>query len=158
MMRSKNTLKAFTMIEVLIVIVILGVLAAVAIPKFAGASDNAKSSAVQSTVAGVRAAIATYRTSAVISGNAPYPTLAQLSDGSVLKFDIPVNPFSDVGGVQQVSQAQASVRGVSNSTVVGWNYYVDNNANPPEAIFYANSLDQTQVSDGSGGTQSANEL
>lgn len=151
-------MKAFTLVEVLIVVVILGVLAAVAVPKFASASDDAKTSAVQSTVAGVRSAIATYRTSAVIQGTPPYPTLAQLGDGSVLKFDLPINPFSGVGGVQGVSQAQAQARGVSNQTSVGWNYFVDNNANPPMSIFYSNSTQQTTASDGNGGKLTANDL
>lgn len=152
------TRRAFTLVEVLIVIVILGVLAAVAVPRFAGASDDAKASAVQSTVAGVRSAIATYRTSAVIQGNDPYPTLAQLSDGSVIKFEIPPNPFTDVGGIQSVSQAQAESRGVSNTSGAGWNYYVNNNADPAVAIFYANCDDATSEPDGAGGTRSANEL
>lgn len=150
--------KAFTLVEVLIVIVILGILAAVAVPRFAGASDDARTSATQSTVAGVRSAIATYRTGAVIQGNDPYPTLAQMTDGSVLKFTLPPNPFTDIGGVQAVSQAQAAARGVSNESTAGWNYFVDNNATPPTAIFYANSSATTTASDGAGGNQTANEL
>lgn len=150
--------KAFTLVEVLIVIVILGILAAVAVPQFAGASEDAKTSATQSTIAGVRSAIATYRTSAVIQGNAPYPTLDQLTDGSVLKFDLPPNPFTQAGGVQSVGQSQANARGVSNESSAGWNYFVDNNANPPVAMFYANSSTLTTAPDGNGGVLSANEL
>lgn len=150
--------KAFTLVEVLIVVVILGVLAAVVVPKFATANDDAKTSAAQSTVAGVRSAIATYRTSAVIQGNAPYPTLAQLGDGSVIRFDIPLNPFTGVGGIQSVGQAQADARGVSNQQRAGWNYFVDNSANPPTAIFYLNAADETTAADGSGGVLTANEL
>jgi hypothetical protein len=40
----------------------------------------------------------------------------------------------------------------------GWNYYVDNTATPPTAVFYANSEDITTASDGAGGFATANEL
>lgn len=131
--------KAFTLVEILIVVVILGVLAAVVIPKFATANDDA-------------------RTSAVILGEDPYPSLAQLEDGTVLKFDVPVNPFTSVAGIQSVGLSQAQARGVSNTATVGWNYYVDNSANPPIAVFYANTTAPTTAPDGSGGTLSANDL
>jgi len=150
--------RAFTLIEVLIVVVILGILAAVAIPKFASASDDAKTSAIQSTVAGVRSSIATFRTNAVIQGNAPYPSITQLTDGSVLKTNIPINSFTNVGSVQSVSLSQANSRAIVNPTLAGWNYYVDNTSNPPVAIFYANTDNATTAPDGSGGTLTANQI
>lgn len=151
-------IKAFSLVEVLVVVVVLGILSAIVIPQFAGASEDAKTAAVQSTVASVRSAIATYRTAAVIQGNAPYPTLDQLTDGTVLKFDLPLNPFTEVGNVQSVGRAQAEARGVSNETGFGWNYFFDNNSTPPVAIFYANSTAQTSAPDASGGVLGASEL
>lgn len=50
--------KAFTMIELIFVIVILGILAAVAIPKFVNVTDDAKIAAEQGVAGGVRSAIA----------------------------------------------------------------------------------------------------
>jgi prepilin-type N-terminal cleavage/methylation domain-containing protein len=49
--------KAFTLIELIFVILILGVLTAVAVPKFSGLSDNAKISAELSTVSSVQVAL-----------------------------------------------------------------------------------------------------
>ena len=158
MKQVKQAKKAFTLVEVLIVVVILGILAAVAVPKFASASDDAKTTAVQSTVAGVRASIATFRTNAVIQGNDPYPTLVELTDGTVIKVNIPANSFSQMVSIQSVTQVQANARSVSNKASFGWNYFVDNSATPPTAIFYANSDDPTTAPDGSGGTLTANEI
>lgn len=153
----RTSVKAFTLVEVLIVVVILGILAAVVVPKFASASGDARAASVESTVAGVRASIATFRTNAVIQGNPPYPTLTQLTDGTVLKVAIPMNSFNDMSAVQSVTRVQALARTV-NTNAVGWNYFVDNNSNPPIAVFYANSDSQTTAADGAGGTLSANEF
>jgi len=49
--------KAFTLIELIFVIVIIGVLSAYAIPKFSGLSDNAKISSELSTASSVQVAI-----------------------------------------------------------------------------------------------------
>ena len=48
---------AFTLLEIIIALVIIGVLASVAIPKFTGLSDNAKISAELSTAASVQVAL-----------------------------------------------------------------------------------------------------
>lgn len=150
--------KAFTLVEVLVVVVILGILAAVAIPRFAGATEEARTSAVQSTVAGVRSAIASHRTAAVIAGEDPYPTLAELMDGTTISFDIPTNPFTGVSGVQAVSRSQATSRAVVNSGTAGWNYFVDNDSAPPVAIFYANADNETTAKDNAGSPRAASEL
>lgn len=49
--------KAFTLIELIFVIVIIGVLGAVAVPKFSRLTDNAKISAELATASSVQAAI-----------------------------------------------------------------------------------------------------
>ena len=150
--------RAFTLVELLVVIVVLSILAAVAIPRFSTAADDARSAATQSTLAGVRSAIATFRMNAVINGSDPFPTLNTLTDGTVIKFDLPTNPYTGVAGVQSVSRTQASNRTVISPDNVGWNYFFDNASNPPIAIFYSNSQDASSVDDGSGQLLGANEL
>lgn len=157
-LQSIRTKAAFTLVELLVVVVVLSILAAIAIPKFSSATDDARSASTQSTLAGVRSAIATYRMNAVINGNDPFPTATQLTNGTVVKFDIPPNPYTGVGGVQSVSQGQANSRAVVSPNSAGWNYYYDNNATPPAAIFYSNCDDTSAVGDGSGGLLGANDL
>ena len=65
--------KGFTLIELLIVVVIIGILAAIAIPKFSNTKDKAK-------LASVKTDIRNYMTAeeAYFSDNSTYGTYAQL--------------------------------------------------------------------------------
>jgi general secretion pathway protein G len=71
--------EAFTLIELVVVVLILGILAAVALPKFVGQSDQAKQSGALQSLSVLRTAIDTYRVN-----NSGYPTAANLDQpGSV---------------------------------------------------------------------------
>lgn len=151
--------RGFTLLEVLIVVIILGILAAVVVPRFADATDDARTASLQSILGGVRSSIASFRTRAVIAGEDPFPTLDQLLEaGTVLQNELPPNPFTGVMGVQAVSIEQAQMRAVVNEQAAGWNYAVDNSSSPPMAIFYANCDDATTLRDESGEPTPANEL
>ena len=59
-MVKRHTKRAFTLIEILIVVVILGILAAIVIPQFTSASQDAQDSPVQSQLQTVRGQIELY--------------------------------------------------------------------------------------------------
>lgn len=76
----KKTLKWFTLIEMLIVIVIIGILAAVLLPKIGWAKSKAEDVAITATVKNLWTAILQYE-----MDNADYPaTLATIWDDSSL--------------------------------------------------------------------------
>ena len=53
--------RGFTLIEILIVVIILGILAAIVIPQFSSASGDARKASLQSTVQTLRSQIALYK-------------------------------------------------------------------------------------------------
>lgn len=66
--------RAFTMIELIFVIIILGILATVAIPKFAGVSEQAIISNGHSDVMAIRTALSTDRQKRLMQGTSTYST------------------------------------------------------------------------------------
>lgn len=156
---ARRRVRAFTFIEIMMVVVIIGILAAVVVPRFTGATEDARSAAAQASVVAVRASIAAFRSRAVLSGTSGYPTLTQLSTpGGVVEGGLPRNPYSGLSNVQLVSQGEAAARATRNESSFGWNYYVNNSTSPPVAIFYLNSSQTTAVPNESGGTKHANQL
>jgi general secretion pathway protein G len=65
----KNSKNAFTMIELIFVIVVLGILSAVAIPRFSATRTDAQISKARSDIASIRSAIVTERQSRLIKGD-----------------------------------------------------------------------------------------
>jgi general secretion pathway protein G len=57
----RQTRKGFTLIEILIVVIILGILAAIVIPQFTNASKDAKQSALVTMVQSLRSQIALFK-------------------------------------------------------------------------------------------------
>lgn len=60
-MIARYTRKGFTLIEILIVVIILGILAAIVIPQFSSASQDARKSSLASTAQTLRSQVALYR-------------------------------------------------------------------------------------------------
>ena len=75
--------KAFTMVELVFVIVVIGILSAIAVPKFAATRDDAIVSKGRAEVAAMRSAVATERQKRILRGdftdvtNTEVPTLLE---------------------------------------------------------------------------------
>ena len=76
---------AFTMIELIFVIVILGILAAIAIPKLAATRDDAQIAKGRADIASIRSAIVTERQSRLIKGQNSW--ISALSQNTITLFD-----------------------------------------------------------------------
>ncbi len=69
MLNRKHMAKGFTLVEILIVVVILGILAAIVIPQFTSASESAKSSSLSAQLQTIRSQLELYQ----VQHNGNYP-------------------------------------------------------------------------------------
>ena len=74
--RVPRRANGFTLVEILIVVVILGILAAIVVPQFANASESAQSSSMLSSLQVIRSQIELYHA----QHHSTYPTMDQLDD------------------------------------------------------------------------------
>ena len=131
-MRAKS---GFTLVEILIVVVILGILAAIVIPQFTSASTEAKESNLVSNLQAVRSQIQLYK----IQHNDNLPTAGAATfeqcmigltdvDGDVAAAPgagvygpymqrIPKNPFGPAG-----SESSVEIDGTAGDDTAGWNF------------------------------------
>ncbi len=94
--RRNPVARAFTLIELIAVIVVLAILAGIAIPKYFDYAAQAKVSSTKGTLGGTRSAIANFYANSAVNGTAAYPTLVQLQTvGTVMQEALPANPYNN---------------------------------------------------------------
>ena len=105
MHKQRAAKRAFTLIEILIVVVILGILAAIVIPQFTSAADDAKISSAKSQLQTARAQIELFKFQ-----EGGLPTTNDLIDWDLLingnyLHSEPVNPLTESSSVAAAAGA-----------------------------------------------------
>ena len=112
--------KAFTMIELIFVIVVIGILSAIAIPKLAATRADAEITKAKATLGSIRSAVATERQKRILRGN--FDPILSLS--SVTGYDKPI--FDGINGDTNSPVLQFPLRSCKDSDDKACWYTADN--------------------------------
>ena len=80
----KKFSSAFTMIELVFVIVVLGILAGIAVPRLAATRDDATIAKMRGDIAAIRSGISLKRSENLMKGDVSWPDLNKIAGNTVL--------------------------------------------------------------------------
>ncbi len=120
----KTAPKGFTLVEILIVVIILGILAAIVIPQFTNASQNARESSLQSTLQTLRGQIQLYKLQHgdtlpdLTGGWTPLTTVVAYNGQNFGPYmqSPPINPINNLSNVSDASANLAGVGTIASLT------------------------------------------
>ena len=125
--------KAFTMLELIFVIVVIGILSAVAIPKFAMNRNDAIVAKAKNTVTAIRNAVATERQQRILKGS--FAPIFKLSNSSGT--DVPI--FDAFDGNTSNSVLQYPLQSCKTTTIQGcWRETTTGSAGSPVSEYTFN--------------------
>ncbi len=134
--------RAFTLVELLIVVVILGILAAVVIPQFSDASTDSRFSALSTNLAIIRGQLELYK----LQHRGQYPLLASIVAQMTAGTDVNGNPGTDFGPYLQRIPNNPFV--VANPPAVTGNDVTAGAAAATKAWFYDAVTGEFKANDG----------
>ncbi len=114
----------FTLIELVIVIVVLGILATQAIPTYLSLVDDAKKASAKANLGALRSSITiyyAYKATPMGGESATWPSITELRDNTtVLNGPMPENPYDTDATKNNI--ATGTALGVVTGTRGGWGY------------------------------------
>jgi type II secretion system protein G len=134
----------FTLVEILIVVVILGILAAIVVPQFTSASNEAIKGALQSQLQTINTQVELYR----VREQGAFPNFASeenngwedLVTADYLKEE-PVNGYTGETGIEDGGETAALA--ADRDTVMGWYVQAEDADEPDYYTVYAAGYDRT---------------